>query len=128
MRHILALLAIAVAAITGGAVLIALSWHLPYWHALYCSLGTAATDGCDAAPHDGSGYLVAAAVILIAIPALAGVFSVATSLHIRRHQAPELARIRDVAEKAHRIAAATHKAVTGRDHPDAPPPHTTEDP
>jgi hypothetical protein len=40
----------------------------------------------------------------------------------RRHlsHGAELAEIRAIAEKAHRIAADTHKALTGKDHPDAP--------
>jgi hypothetical protein len=32
----------------------------------------------------------------------------------------ELAEIRALAAKAHQIAADTHKALTGEDHPDAP--------
>lgn len=32
----------------------------------------------------------------------------------------ELAEIRAIAEKAHRISADTHRALTGLDHPDAP--------
>jgi hypothetical protein len=40
----------------------------------------------------------------------------------QRHlgQGAELAEIRDIAVKAHRIAADTHKVLTGLDHPDAP--------
>lgn len=34
--------------------------------------------------------------------------------------ADELAEIRDLAARAHRIAADTHRHVTGRHHPDAP--------
>ena len=40
----------------------------------------------------------------------------------RRHlgHGDELAEIRDLAARAHRIAASTHKKLTGVDHPDAP--------
>jgi hypothetical protein len=125
VRRALALLALAGAVILAGAVLIAATWHLPYPHALYCAIGNAATDGCDALPRTGAGQLAAVAVMLTAVPLLAAVFALATGAHVlhrwNRHHGRDLEQIRETAEKAHRIAADTHKALTGIDHPDAPP-------
>ena len=76
-------LAAAAACIIAGGALIAVTWGLSFWHGLYCSVGTAATVGCDASPHGTSGRLVAVAVMVTAIPALANAFS---HIHLHRHR------------------------------------------
>jgi len=46
--------------------------------------------------------------------------------HLNAPLRAEIAELRSVAERAHRIAADTHKALTGTDHPDAPSDVTGE--
>lgn len=84
MRRALILLAAAAVAVTGGGWLLAITWHLGYGQGLFCSLGTAATVGCNAVPRDAAGEAAAAAVIAVAIPLLAAVFALATSAHVTR--------------------------------------------
>lgn len=132
MRHALVLLAAVAASLLLGAGLITAAWHLGYLHALYCAIGNAATDGCDVTPRTGAGQVVAVVVILVTIPLFGLLVARVTSVHVdrlwRRRNGADIAQIRETAEKAHRIAADTHRALTGLDHPDAPPPHTTEEP
>jgi hypothetical protein len=75
------LLAAAGADIIAGGVAIAATWHLSFWHGLYCSIGTASTVGCDTAPRTGLGQAVAVGIMLTAVPLLAAVF---TQLHLDR--------------------------------------------
>lgn len=111
------LLTLAAAAVLLGGYLLAAAEHISLWHGIYCSLGTAATVGCDVTPSTGWAQAVSVAVILIAIPALAAVFGRLTADHlgraVRRH-------VGEDAAAARRIMADLHKQLTGRDHPDAP--------
>jgi hypothetical protein len=85
VRRALVLLGAAAAAIAGGGWLLSATWHLGYWHGLYCALGTAATDGCDTTGRTEAGWAAACAVILVAIPLLGAVFALLTGVHLRRH-------------------------------------------
>jgi Ion channel len=81
MRRPAALVAAAAGCVIAGGALISSSWHLSWWHGLYCSLGTATTVGCDATPPGPAGWIAASLVMLTAIPLLAAAFS---SLHLDR--------------------------------------------
>jgi hypothetical protein len=84
-RRACTLFAATAAVIGAGGELLAATWHLGYWHGLYCSLGTAATAGCDTAPRAPAGWAAACAVILIAIPLLATAFGQLHLDKIRAH-------------------------------------------
>jgi hypothetical protein len=79
------LLAAAAGSVLVGGALIAVTWHVPFGHGLFCSLGTAATVGCDVAPRGGAGQVIAAAVMLTAIPLLAAAFGQLHLDKVREH-------------------------------------------
>jgi hypothetical protein len=81
----LVLVAAAGGCVLAGGVAIALTWHLPLGHGLYCSVGTAATVGCDVTPHSGAGQVIAVAVMLTAIPLLAAAFGQLHLDKVREH-------------------------------------------
>jgi hypothetical protein len=81
MKRAVVLIAAAAACVLAGGVVIAATWHVPVGQGLYCSLGTASTAGCNAAPVSGAGELAAALLMLTAIPLLAAAFG---SLHLAR--------------------------------------------
>jgi hypothetical protein len=83
VKAALAWIAAAAGCVLAGAALIAVTWHLSFWHGLYCSVGTAATVGCDTAPRGAAGQAVAVGVMLTAIPCLASAFS---HIHLHRHR------------------------------------------
>jgi hypothetical protein len=93
------LAAAAVSVIAGGAV-IAATWRLSFGHGLYCSLGMASTDGCDAQPASTAGRIAAAAVMLTAIPLLAAAFG---SLHLDRVKAHLDAHHRSIHQRLDKI-------------------------
>lgn len=81
VRHALVCLAAALAVVLAGAAWIGSTWHLSYTHALYCTAGFAATEGCDTEPRSNTGRWVALLVWVLAIPLLAAAYQ---SLHIHR--------------------------------------------
>jgi voltage-gated potassium channel len=113
----------AVAACFGGAaVAFSTVERVPFTTGLYWTVTTATTVGYgDVIPHNGAGRAVATAAMLVLIPLLAAVFARVSAAHVRATLRADLAELRSVAARAHRIAADTHKHVTGREHPDAPP-------
>lgn len=103
MRRALVLLAAALAGVTLGGWWLSATWHLSFAHGMYCAVGLASTEGCDAVPQSGSGRLAAVVLIVILIPILAAVYALVTSAHIggkvrdseeriKKHFAEELAR------------------------------------
>jgi hypothetical protein len=84
VKRALFLAAVAAASVLAGAAGITATWHLPFGHAAYCSLATAATVGCDVTPSSGPGQAVAVAVMLTALPLLAAAFG---QLHLDRVRA-----------------------------------------
>ena len=84
MKAALALFAAAAAVIAAGAGLLARTWHLSYWHGLYCSLGTASTAGCDTSARGPAGWIAASGIILTAVPLLGAAYG---SLHTGRIKA-----------------------------------------
>lgn len=114
MRRALVLIALAAGCIAAGGALIGATMHLPYGHAVYCSLGYAATEGCDATPATGMGRLVAAAVFVVCIPLFAGAGGSLMSAHLRKHM--DLHRRATVAQIRHDlddVKQHTRKTVNG---------------
>lgn len=105
-----------------GAVTFAHFEHLSFATALYFAIVTAFTVGYgDVVPHAGPGKITAVILMSTTIPAMAVVFGRLTALHsARAWHRQHGRRLEQQLAKAHRIAADTHKAVTGEDHPDAP--------
>jgi hypothetical protein len=91
MKRPAALLAVAAACVAAGAWLISVTWHVSLGHGLYCAVGTASTVGCDTAPHSAAGWLAAVAVMLTAIPALAGCFALVTGAHVHKRVSARVA-------------------------------------
>ena len=123
------LLATAVACFLAGGWLFSWTQAVPLSTGLYWAVETATTVGYgDVVPANPAGRLIALVVMLSTIPLLAACFALVTGHHLGKwwHEhhgkamSLELAEIRLLAEKAHRISADTHREVTGRDHPDAP--------
>lgn len=79
------LIAAAAGCVLAGGILIAVTWHVPFGHGLYCSLGTAATVGCDVLPRSGAGEITAVLVMLTAIPLLAAAFAQLHLDKVREH-------------------------------------------
>jgi voltage-gated potassium channel len=78
-RHIGILLATAVACVVAGGAGFAASQHEAFPTGLYWAVTTATTVGYgDVIPHNSSGRLIAAAVMLTTIPLLAAVFALVT--------------------------------------------------
>ena len=121
MKHPAWPLLAAAGSVTGGGWLFAITEHVPFTTGCWWALVTASTVGFgDVVPHDPHGRLVAALVILTAIPSLAAAWNWAAARHAVKRLAPHLASAREDAAAARRIAAALHKHLTGEDHPDAP--------
>lgn len=113
-RHRVAvtLLGLAVGVVIVGGVLFAETQNVAVTTGLYWAVVTAATVGYgDVIPHDGTGRLIAAGVMLTAIPLLGAVFAQATAvtaaLHIRRL----LGEDGRVPDNAFRIVYGMHPAV-----------------
>lgn len=66
----------------------ALAQPMPLWHAEFCALANAVTDGGDVTPRNGTAYAVTAAEYVLVVPLFAATFSLFTSglssIHIRR--------------------------------------------
>lgn len=89
-HHRLALLVIA-AAVAADQLLglgFALAQPLPLWHAEFCALANAVTDGGDVTPRGGAAYAITAAEYVLVVPLFAATFSLFTSglaaLHVQR--------------------------------------------
>jgi hypothetical protein len=106
MKRAVVLLTLAAVAVLIDGVAIAATWHIGFGHALYCSLGNATTDGCDASPRSTSGRIAAMAVWLTAIPLVAAAFA---SLH--------LDRIEDRLRRHHEAIHARLDAIQQAQHP-----------
>lgn len=57
----------------------ALAQPLPLWHAEFCALANAVTDGGDVPPANGLAYAVTAAEYVLVVPLFAATFSLFTS-------------------------------------------------
>jgi len=80
-HHALALLTLAAVSVLAGGGAFALSEGVSFGTGVYWAVVTASTVGYgDVTPHNPAGRIVAAAVILTAIPALAAVFALAAGL------------------------------------------------
>jgi voltage-gated potassium channel len=129
VRHAWHLLGAACCCIVGGGAAYSATQHVPLTTGLYWAVETASTVGYgDVTPDNPAGRIVALVVMLSTIPLLAACFALFTGQHLAdwwhtRHGkriSAELAEIRALAEKAHRISADTHRELTGTEHPDAP--------
>jgi hypothetical protein len=85
MNRAIIYIGLAAAAIAAGGGFLARTMHLPYGHAVYCAIGTAATVGCDAAPADGGARLASSAVIVVCVPLFALAYGSLSSAHLRKH-------------------------------------------
>jgi voltage-gated potassium channel len=69
-----------------GAAAFSATDHVSFWVACYWALSTASTVGYgDLVPESGAARVVAAAVMLTAIPLLGAAFASLTAMHLRRH-------------------------------------------
>jgi voltage-gated potassium channel len=111
-RHVLVLLAGAIACVVGGGAAFAATQHAPVTTGLYWAVTTATTVGYgDVTPKDPAGRVVAVAVMLTTIPMLAAVFALVTGAAA----AVTLRRILDMGNPfptgAFRLVVGTHPAV-----------------
>lgn len=129
MRRTWHLLGAAGCCIVGGGAAYSATQHIPFTTGLYWAVETASTVGYgDITPDNPAGRLVALAVMLTTIPMLAACFALFTRQHLAqwwdahhgKRISTELAEIRELAAKARRISADTHRELTGTEHPDAP--------
>lgn len=122
MKHpLLWPLAGAVVAVVGGGTAFAAVEHVPLTTGWYFGLVAGSTVGFgDVVPQDPHGRLVAVLTILLAVPCMGAVFAWLTGHHTAKRLRLHLERAGEDAAAARRIAAATHRHLTGRDHPDAP--------
>jgi voltage-gated potassium channel len=112
----------AAAIILAGGSVYGIVENVPLTTGWYWAVETATTVGYgDVTPRTPHGRLVAVIVMLVLIPLLAIVFARVNSALTRARLAADLDEIREIAQKAHRIAADTWHHHTGTDHPDAPP-------
>lgn len=119
MSRVLRLAAAALAAMLAGAEGLALAERLSFLHGLYCSLGTAATVGCDVTP-SGAGRLVSSLLMVTALPLLGAIFAWATAERAHRRGRERHDELRAAQDAVRRITADLHEYVTSQRHPDAP--------
>jgi voltage-gated potassium channel len=106
-RHVVLLLLAAAACMLVGAGLFSLSQNVPFTTALYWAITTATTVGYgDVTPHNGTGRLIASAVMLTTIPLLAAVFALVTGGAV-------LAGIRRILNVEDRFPAGTYRLIVG---------------
>jgi len=106
-RHVVILLAAAVACLLAGAVLFAATQHYPLTTGLYWAITTATTVGYgDVLPHNAVGRVIASAVMLTTIPLLASVFALVTG-------AAAAAGVRRILAMGHRFPDGAYRIVIG---------------
>jgi voltage-gated potassium channel len=108
-RHVVVLLAGAVACTVAGGAVFAATQHLPFTSGLYWAITTATTVGYgDVTPHNASGRIVASLTMLTTIPMLASVFALVTG-------AAAAAGIRRVLAMGRRFPESGYRLVVGMD-------------
>ena len=113
MRRTVILAASAFACVLAGAAVFSATDHVGFWRGLYCSVGTAATVGCDTTPAGTSGRIAAVAVELTAIPLLGATFASLTAMHVHRRIGRRLDQHLDD------VRAHIDRALTRTEHPQA---------
>jgi voltage-gated potassium channel len=104
VRRTVILAGLALACMLGGAAAFSLAEHVSFWLAMYWALSTASTVGYgDVAPRSGAARVIAATVMLTAIPLLAAAFASLTAMHVHRH-----------------VRAHVDRVLEARDHPESP--------
>jgi voltage-gated potassium channel len=111
-RHAAVLLTGAIACIVAGAAAFAATQHLPFTTGIYWAITTAATVGYgDVTPDNASGRFVASAVMLTAIPLLAGVFALLTGAAVASRIRRILSMRVGFPEGSYRLVVGMHRTV-----------------
>jgi voltage-gated potassium channel len=111
-RHAAVLLTGAVCCVLGGAAAFAATQHLPFTTGVYWAITTAATVGYgDVTPDNASGRFVASAVMLTAIPLLAGVFALLTGAAVASRIRRILSMRVGFPEGSYRLVVGMHRTV-----------------
>jgi len=106
-RHVLILLASAIAVVFVGAGLFALAEDLPFTTGLYWAVTTATTVGYgDVTPHNPIGKLIASLVMLTTIPMLAAAFAIVSG-------AAAAARVRRILAMHSTFPEGTYRLIVG---------------
>lgn len=112
-RQVAVLLAALAGCVCIGAAVFALTQHIPFTSGLYWAITTASTVGYgDITPKNGSGRVVASAVMLTCIPLLAATFAVMTG-------AAAAAALRKVLNMSTNFPSGSYRIVVGW-HPTVP--------
>jgi voltage-gated potassium channel len=102
-RHVAILLSAALGCVLAGAAAFSATQHIALAKAVYWAITTATTVGYgDVTPHNGTGEVIASAVMLTTIPLLASVFALVTGMAAAAGIRRVLA-MRDHADAGHRL-------------------------